>query len=666
MQPRTPSWLAWLRYLYTAPFQPDPTQIGKLTLPAQERQQRVALFRFIVINLTAIEALTLPVTILSRVGLLFTLAQSVSLGLCLVALLLNQFQKTTLASVLYVYGSAVLVLMNGYLNPGGLTIRAVLIYSLLTICIFLTGLLFPRAAIWPSALVMIAAATVSIALTTMPSDVAQSNPHVFVAGFLSVFYLATTTLTWIFAHSTSAGLAAMARAYQQEQELTTLKDHFIADANHELRTPIMSMYGNIDLLVKLGDKVQAEQRAAILQRALYSGDIVLRLLNSVLDTDVLEARAPSVTPQPVLLAPIVRALIETFDPRMVGEPGLEDASLLERDVTMQIPPDTLVFADEGRLKQILNNLISNALKYSPPGTPIRIVALTLPSAPTSQSMGGAMVQISIRDQGLGVPPAEMHNLFQRFVRLERDIAGPVRGTGVGLYLSRMLAEAMGGTMWIESRGIAGEGSTFSFTLPVPISDAPASDLPLAVAQPRTPEGKVQAGQLAPAFVVQDINDQPIALANYAGKKVLLAFFRSAACPLCGVRFWYLTQNYERLHAQGLQVIAIFESSRTVTLNYTERLQPPFPMIADPRKDLFRLYGVKSSPMRLAWGLLRRLPTYWEAWRRHVGGRIADGDLSLLPADMLIDGEGTVIRAYYGNDIGDHLPLREIERFLLAE
>ena len=75
------------------------------------------------------------------------------------------------------------------------------------------------------------------------------------------------------------------------------------------------------------------------------------------------------------------------------------------------------------------------------------------------------VQVSIQDQGLGVPPAEAQQLFQRFVRLRRDIAGPVRGTGVGLYVTRSLVEAMGGRIWVESAGVPGEGSTFHFTLP---------------------------------------------------------------------------------------------------------------------------------------------------------------------------------------------------------
>jgi len=136
---------------------------------------------------------------------------------------------------------------------------------------------------------------------------------------------------------------------------------------------------------------------------------------------------------------------------------------------------------------VLINLLSNALKYSAAGTPIAITAVafvdrqrlrtTHGTWPLGQSRGGAkspsmlvaMAQVSVQDQGLGVSPRDVSKLFNRFVRLERDIAGNVRGAGVGLYLCRMLVEAMGGRIWVESSGVPGEGSAFSFTLPLAVS-----------------------------------------------------------------------------------------------------------------------------------------------------------------------------------------------------
>jgi signal transduction histidine kinase len=272
------------------------------------------------------------------------------------------------------------------------------------------------------------------------------------------------------------GVAELVRAQERERELAALKDQFIIDANHELRTPIMALYNNLEILQALGERGKPEQRKTILQRALTSGDAVLRLLTSVLDTSALEGRAPRLDLRPIELGPLVHGVLETFDPREVGEPGLFPGAYEARSVTIHIAPQLTVLADEGRLRQILINLLANALKYSDAGTPIAVSAdLARPAGARRHAHDGQagtpgqgeLVQINVQDKGLGVPAGDIEKLFNRFVRLERDIAGPVRGTGVGLYMCRVLVEAMGGRIWVESSGIPLEGSTFSFTLPVP-------------------------------------------------------------------------------------------------------------------------------------------------------------------------------------------------------
>ena len=264
-------------------------------------------------------------------------------------------------------------------------------------------------------------------------------------------------------------------AQEREHELTALKDQFIVDVNHELRTPVMVLYNNLELLAMLSEKGTPERRARILQRALTSGDAVLRLLHSVLDAAALEGKPPRLEITAVTLEPLVRAVLETFDPSEIGEPQLPMGEYESRAVTMHVPPDLVVWADESRLRQVLVNLLANALKYSAPGTPIDLQAdmyqTTLgerqrtSSGDSSQPTHVQQIQISVRDQGLGIPPHDIPKLFNRFVRLERDIAGPTRGTGVGLYMCRVLIEAMGGKIWVESSGIPGAGSTFTFVLP---------------------------------------------------------------------------------------------------------------------------------------------------------------------------------------------------------
>jgi signal transduction histidine kinase len=133
---------------------------------------------------------------------------------------------------------------------------------------------------------------------------------------------------------------------------------------------------------------------------------------------------------------------------------LQNQHKCEADIDTSIK----VLADEVRLKQILHNLISNALRYSPPQTLIRIVA--------KKDLAERKVAIQIVDQGLGIPLDKQRVIFERFVRLERDMHGMTRGSGLGLYITRQLVEAMDGTITVESTGVENEGSTFTFTLPL--------------------------------------------------------------------------------------------------------------------------------------------------------------------------------------------------------
>ena len=110
------------------------------------------------------------------------------------------------------------------------------------------------------------------------------------------------------------------------------------------------------------------------------------------------------------------------------------------------------------------NLISNVLKYSPKHTTV-VVSGQLYDNATVNGNSRPQVCVSVQDAGLGIPPSEIPVLFGKFVRLKRDLVGSVRGTGLGLYISKQLVEAMEGNIWVESSGIAGQGSRFSFTLP---------------------------------------------------------------------------------------------------------------------------------------------------------------------------------------------------------
>ena len=241
-------------------------------------------------------------------------------------------------------------------------------------------------------------------------------------------------------------------AHRHLQELDQLKDQFMITASHELRTPLTAVHGYLELMAEFGERISLEQQQEFLQKARRGCDELVLLLNNVTDASRLEIEAGL---RPVHLEKVdveeaVRGVIDLIEPQIMQE---------YRDVHVYIPHKLFVKADPVRLRQVLLNLSVNALKYSEAGTPITFTARTVFEKTPC-------VLISVTDQGKGIMPQDHARLFQRFVRLESDLNSIVRGSGLGLYISRRLIEAMDGNIWIESSGIEGAGSTFHFRLPV--------------------------------------------------------------------------------------------------------------------------------------------------------------------------------------------------------
>jgi|SRR6185437_14482691 peroxiredoxin Q/BCP len=175
--------------------------------------------------------------------------------------------------------------------------------------------------------------------------------------------------------------------------------------------------------------------------------------------------------------------------------------------------------------------------------------------------------------------------------------------------------------------------------------------------------KLHAGQPAKLFTTTDISGATVALENYRGRYTLLSFLRSASCQLCNLRIHYLIGRYPELQARSLNIITIFETSVATTERFAGNQRPPFPLIANPDHDLYRLYGVERS----LWGFITgfvftRRAEFSQAHKLGMH-TLSDGNHLQLPADFLLNPDLTIARAYYGRDIGDHLPLNEIEQFL---
>lgn len=241
-----------------------------------------------------------------------------------------------------------------------------------------------------------------------------------------------------------------ARLYALEREraraaedLARLRSDFVAAVSHELRTPLTAIVGIAELLEARWDQFGDERRRLRIAQIALAANRQKRLVDDLLLVSRLETTSLAIAPASTPLGAAVRPVIEEV---RAGYPG--------QRVSTEGCAGIAVWADPARLAQVLANLLDNAAKYSPEGSPIEV----------AWRPEDGMVALRVRDHGPGIPDAGRDHLFTRFGRLSgsRTRAGRV-GTGLGLYLSRGLAEAMGGTLDLEVTGTS--GSTFRLRLP---------------------------------------------------------------------------------------------------------------------------------------------------------------------------------------------------------
>ncbi|HLZ61454.1 MAG TPA: ATP-binding protein [Ktedonosporobacter sp.] len=266
----------------------------------------------------------------------------------------------------------------------------------------------------------------------------------------------------------SASLNADLReALEQAQESERLKNHFLMTASHELRTPLTAIQGYLDLLEEFGTTLPEETKVRFLNNARRACDELVLLLGNVMDASRIEHDRVTLKLTTVSLLKAVETIIEILEPIVKKE---------QRTVTIQVSADLRVRADDLRLRQILLNLVGNALKYTPAPLNIDITAEQLayadlvqcfPATRLAQTLSSTKAYgvVAIRDYGAGVTPENQARLFTKFMRLPEAINSTQRGAGLGLYLCRQLTEAMAGYIWMESTGLPGEGSTFFVALP---------------------------------------------------------------------------------------------------------------------------------------------------------------------------------------------------------
>ena len=162
---------------------------------------------------------------------------------------------------------------------------------------------------------------------------------------------------------------------------------------------------------------------------------------------------------------------------------------------------------------------------------------------------------------------------------------------------------------------------------------------------------------------QDIYGQPFKLSDYRGKKVLLCFFRNAGCPFCNFRVYELTNQYKKWKGLNVEVIAFFSSSKDEVREHVAKYPRPFRMIADPDLTFYKQYGVEKSTTAFWKAVFFGIPNLIRGFK--TGGFIDRNNrhINLVPADFLIDENGTIQHLWYGRDVSDHMPMSQVLSFI---
>ncbi len=247
------------------------------------------------------------------------------------------------------------------------------------------------------------------------------------------------------------GVVYAFRNLSEERALDELKSEFVATISHELRTPLAAIYGSAQTLRRPDIELDEERRERLLQVIAEESERLTRIAGDILLANNLDSGRLRITRQVVDVAVVTREVVEEMR-------GLYSA---REDISIElVAPDQLepVTGDSDRLRQVLINMIDNAVKYSPDGG---LVEVRIDPRPNG-------LRLSVSDQGLGIPHGEQQRIFGKFYRIDPNLTRGVGGTGLGLYICRELVRRMEGRISVVSK--EGQGSTFSVDLPL----APAS------------------------------------------------------------------------------------------------------------------------------------------------------------------------------------------------
>jgi signal transduction histidine kinase/GAF domain-containing protein len=244
------------------------------------------------------------------------------------------------------------------------------------------------------------------------------------------------------------------RDVTQERALRDLQTEFVATVSHELRTPLAAVYGAAMTLREHGDALDGTAKSRLFSIVYDEADRLNRIVNDILWASRLDSGR-------------LEFAVERFEPEELAHRVLAAAKTHAPDgVSFELtgtPESPLVAADADKLRQVLGNLVDNAVKYSPDGGTVEVRI----------ESRAQMIRFAVSDRGIGIPLREQPLIFEKFYRLDPNQTRGVGGTGLGLYICRELVRRMNGRIWVDSE--EGEGSTFFVELPV-VEDASAAEV----------------------------------------------------------------------------------------------------------------------------------------------------------------------------------------------
>jgi signal transduction histidine kinase len=248
--------------------------------------------------------------------------------------------------------------------------------------------------------------------------------------------------------SFEGGRVVTLRDATAQHALERARADFVTTASHELRTPLTAIYGSIRTLIDRGDELDETLQRRLLRMILHESEHLAQIVDQLLVTAQIDRGRLPMEERDCDVVALCTEVLEAADSRKPDSIQLELVS----------PRTTLPLrCDPPRLKQVLVNLVENAIKYSPDGGRVEVRVADSPDR----------LRIDVQDVGLGIPPSEQARIFEKFYRLDAEMTRGVGGSGLGLYISREIVEQMGGLLSVRSR--RGTGSTFTVTLPRTLS-----------------------------------------------------------------------------------------------------------------------------------------------------------------------------------------------------